>query len=186
MSQQSQQSQEDDEDTFRPMAAAAASHSMRLNHMAVAADCKRKYPDIDFGPDTVEGLCRLKKSDGWINAPKPNKSPYKGEEKSIKVGQKLITPYERCRKLISDTNESRTVPKLQKLQRIMPYFGYQKILPGVKAQPKARGGKTTDKPEKLWGKNDGSQVSLNNEQIRETIHEGITREYPGYEYVNDR
>ena len=86
------------------------------------SECKTKYPypEVDFGPDTIEELCKLKK--GCINAPAPSKSAYKNEAKTIKVGKKIRTPYEHCRKLFHDTNESRTKPKLQKLRRIMPYF----------------------------------------------------------------
>src|SRR6056300_1420244 len=103
------------------------------------SECKTKYPEIDFGPDTVEGLCKLKK--GWIKAPAPSKSAYKNEAKTITVGKKIRTPYEHCRKLIYDTNESRAKPKLQKLRRIMPYFGYVEVKEAAGSKG-SKGGKT--------------------------------------------
>ena len=148
------------------------------------SECKDKYPEVDFGPYTKEGLCQMEK--GWINALIPKNSAYNMEEKTINLGKKAITNYEHCRKLIYDTNESSIKPKLQKLQRIMPYFGYEKVKQ-AKGEKKARGGKTKDKPEKLWIK-DGVQVSLTNEQVREIIHQGIMNEpeYRELVYINDR
>jgi hypothetical protein len=155
---QSQESQDDDQQMVQ---------SVQQVKSGFKSECKTKYSEIDFGPDTVEGLCKLKK--GWINAPAPKKSAYKNEAKTITVGKKSISPYEHCRKLIYDTNESSTKPKLQKLRRIMPYFGYIKV--------KGKGGK--------WIK-DGVEVSLTNNEVRDIIHKGILSEYKDYVYINDR